>query len=750
MPPNNTPAPSGQSSAPRRRPTAERVVPAIPLALTRPRPAKTQPRPKPEVNAKIEDEHVTGKTEEAVAADVPPASAVSTGGGNHSSTEAVAGAEAPLAVNAVKDAAAARPGSEGSAAMSLSPGDTPDPPTLASTRSLTPPPAAEEAASHITTPPSAQKNEDKFDMRHIRTELPPAFIPSAEQHTPRSAASSHSNRPQFLSHAHPTHPSVGSIVFGAQDSPTSSPAPPLSGGSAFIPPPLPGPQQPYFVPNGHAHHVSEPYGQRMFQQQQPPWNQRHPYGQQVSHAPHHHPHAHTPFRYPPREVFTPTEPRMPNGSASRSDSQASAGALDGADTAPSVQSPTHVNGSQESRAPLSRHAQPRPMSYSHPRPQQPPPPPFPAPGFNADLENADALRSHILAEASNTEFADCHLQITDTARGLTSSFSGHKMILSRSPMLLELIRSAKAAEPNVKDVEVTLQGRYNHIATFLDALKYLYGGPLQQLGHHRPGSSAHKMDAALQHISIGAWLKVPALANRGVEFASSLLHWDSMLPALGFTLQGGLSHVWIVDDGSEDRASTSSSDDSLSRSETLGAPTYDPHATHLLQHFYLDASAPHLDCCSRLPSVPPRQESQQPKPDPRLSQIRFGEVPVEEEHQRPSPTTTTISSILLSLPFVLLKWVLEHFNLAARLGPDTVASIMRQVVAEREVRRVKAEKARVAGQLDTAIDPLAVQNLLWQESVEPSAQHRAGFRLFRRKRDIDTPPSSGACSESNK
>jgi hypothetical protein len=269
------------------------------------------------------------------------------------------------------------------------------------------------------------------------------------------------------------------------------------------------------------------------------------------------------------------------------------------------------------------------------------------------------------------------------------------------------------------------------------------------------------MDNALHYIATGSWLKVPAVASRGVDVATNLLHWDTISAALTFALDGGLSHIWTIEDGSEDRASTSSSEDSLGRPEYIGTPTYDPYSTHFLQrildftvhmfppNFYLDASAPQLAACPRLPSLPQGHESRSSRSDPRLTQIRFGEIPVDD-HQRPSFAASTISSVLLSLPFVLLKCVLEHFDLAARLGSDTVASIMRQVIAERETRRTKTLKAQAAGQLDGARDESLAQNMLWVESVEPSVQLRAGFRLVRRKRDIDTPPSSGACSERNK
>jgi hypothetical protein len=61
-----------------------------------------------------------------------------------------------------------------------------------------------------------------------------------------------------------------------------------------------------------------------------------------------------------------------------------------------------------------------------------------------------------------------------------------------------------------------------------------------------------------------------------------------------------------------------------------------------------------------------------------LSQIRFGSI-TSEELQRPSAEATMISSILVSLPFPILQAVLEHPGLAHRLGPETAASVTRQV-----------------------------------------------------------------------
>lgn len=415
---------------------------------------------------------------------------------------------------------------------------------------------------------------------------------------------------------------------------------------------------------------------------------------------------------------------------------------------------------------------PAPFDTRHHHPQSNMPPPLmPPPDLASGLENAEGLRDHILSHFSDPALADCHLQILEEGGVGRSYIDGHKVVLSRSPKLLELIQSSDPpASATIKtQVHVLLKGDYVRLFPLMQSLKYLYGGPLlsfDQFRHHVSGGESlptneERMENALQHCATGAWLQLPAVATRGLEVAGSLLHWDTISTALAFALDGGLNHAWTIDDGSEDKISCSSSDDSLGRLDIACAPTYDPYATQLLHRiihfvihvfpsdFYLDASAPQLITCSRLPFLPVSHESRASRSDPRLGRIRFGEMAMED-HQRPSLVTTTISSMLLSLPFTLLKCVLEHFDLVARLGPDTVASIMRQVIAEREVRRTTALKGRTAADYADIADAHVVQNLFWEELVEPSNQRRAGFRLARRRHGIDTPPSSGTVSEHSK
>ena len=409
---------------------------------------------------------------------------------------------------------------------------------------------------------------------------------------------------------------------------------------------------------------------------------------------------------------------------------------------------------------------PLPLQLRHSYDHFGPPPQQRGPATNLHLDDAEALRQHVNNQFANPLLADCHLQIVEVESGARQYLDAHKIIVSRSPAILDIIESSKPPESaSLKlQVHIPLQAAGVRIKPFRECMQYLYGGSLQQLEQlHRIAyendafaGNEERMQSALEYVATAAWLRLPSVTARAMGTVFGLLHWDTMAAVLGFALEGGLGPSFIVEDGSE--MSCASSDDSLGKLDGAGTPTHDPYSTDLIYgvidftvrmfppNFYLDAAAPQLPLCPRLPPFPPTHESRASRSDPRLSQIRFGELAVED-HNRPSLVTTTVSSLLLSLPFSLLKCVLEHNGMVFQLGADTVASIMRQVVAEREIRRKRILQARTVGQTEDGASLFLVQNLYYEERVEPSTQHRAGFRLARTKRGIDTPPSSGAASE---
>lgn len=635
--------------------------------------------------------------------------------------------------------------SRGSAVMSLSNGSTPEhvaSQVLAQRDVLANGQAAASSPATTSSPTSG-----RFDMRQTRAELPPAFIPSTVQELSVSAASSQ-RRPSNLFQGLPIHPGTSNLVFGGNESTGSSPAPPPGAGSAFVPPPT--------MHHGHAHHASVPHSQRS-------QNGNHATpscaARQVA-GPHRQSTTHVPFHYSSRDNFAPNGHAVVNGYGPRSRSGSHASSRAGVE----LQSPlsNDVDRSMDSGKVMYPDSKPhfanRHFSPSFQQHMQPAPPNFPHPEMAAGFENAESMRDHVLSHFQNPALTDCKLLVLEQDGSARSELDCHRLILARSPRLLEIIiNNSEGPHENKSQVQIQLTGPRVRTGPFVDAVRYLYGGqlPPYDLYNLAPTASTEdRVEVALQYIATGAWLKIHAVAQRGVEIASSLLQWDTITRILAFALDGGLGQGWPIEYGSE-KMGTSSSNDHFAKPEAGGSPIHEPHSSALLgsvlefavhnlpPNFYMDSSAPQSDACPRLPPYPQHHESKTSLSDPRLSKIRFGEMSNENDgHQRPSFATTIVSSILLSLPFPLLKCLLEHPALAGRLGTDTVGSIMRQVVHERENRRRKTLKNRNSSRIDETADYQQVQNLYWEEVVEPSPLTRAGLRLARRRRGIDTPPSS--------
>ncbi|KAK5680555.1 hypothetical protein LTS10_007487 [Elasticomyces elasticus] len=725
----------------RKRPSQSRVVPAIPLALGKPKSL-----PKAGRTARAEATSTTPTT--------PAHNAANDGNGVGRSTTAT-------------------PESRDTDPMPPSNDVTSEPRAAESQIVSTPPPPSDQPA--LVSPPSKRRSTGKSDTRPLRTQMPPDFVPSVERETPYLVVSPLKSSPQqsFPNRVH--RPSVNGVVFGSHGSTTSSPVPTQAADSELSAaqwPPLGASRPVQSTTPGHAYRNSEPVNQRVHNPSSVPWHMRQGFQLPAHLPPQFHHHAYTPFRYPPREVFTPADENPTNGfhrSRSQSLSQGSGIAARNGDL---LQSPAGPEDDISTRhTPREAYApfQPLPPQLRHHYKQPPPPLPQLPQAPSSRSDDSEALRYHVRSQFGDSTFADCLLQIVEHESGAEQSLDAHRIILSRCPTLLDIIRHTdlSVSTTSKQNVHVSLRGHGVTTEAFIDCMRYLYGGSLAalELLRHAPlgsaafSSNGERMQTALQLVATAAWLRLPAVAGRAMGTALSMLHWDTMAPILGFALDGGLGLAFVVDEGAD--MSCASSDDSLGRADGLGTPTYDPYSTDLLHrvidftvhmfppNFYLDAAAPQLAECPRLPPLPPAHESRPSRSDPRLSQIRFGELSVED-HGRPSQVTTMVSSMLLSLPFPLLKGILEHNAMVYQLGADTVASIQRQVVAEREMRRKRILQARTAGRTDDGAGLQLIQNLYSEERVEPSPNHRAGFRLARSKKGMDTPPSSGAASEGSK
>ncbi|KAH7045897.1 hypothetical protein B0J12DRAFT_144964 [Macrophomina phaseolina] len=776
MPPSTAdPARSTRTKSQAPAPVVPRIVPAIPLPFARAQ------RP----NKPLSSEHATPTVHDSSSENAPRITAPADPPHPEPAAEPAVAVRERLAFQNGNDARE-ESGSKNEASAELQTPDSAAPVTSGAVAVNSTPTVEQGIGSTLQQKQSGQDQVQEPDHAVSRephnhaalhasrsqrppSELPPPFYPSTDRSTPTSTTSSTFTRSQPPSNPavmHNSRPSANGIVFGGYpDSSSVSPAPPVTNGNLPYPPP-PGPYPtanmiapPYPFP-GHAHHFSEPhtammpaptpagmptagsanFGWKRFDQPIPP---------------HMRPAHSTPSPNAPNPGFSPVHPGPAYGQSfspvhvncvntlSRSGSQASSPRLPVMDDVP-------VDALPEKRfiPSMQNGVAPRKTPVPVFQPAQPPP------GIEF------GLRDYMRSQFGGRAYADYVLKLyPGGGRAMILNLPVHGIILGRNRKFAELMARSHPGhtENGMRVLNVLAEDRFLEGLIFAEALKYLYSEDMLSPGNFthgmppftgrsantdRQGSPVRRMSDALAYAAAGFWLEIRCIVSRGLDIATELLRWDTVETALAFAVDGGLDSSWRVDDTAED----SSSDDASSRFDTDLAPTYGSFSTQFLQtingfllhnfpeDFELDTCASQLHDIVRLPSVnEPRPTSR----NPRLSQIRFGEVPVEAAG--PSQAIVSIlSSILLSLPFPVLKALLEDFVLCSRLGKTRVGQLMHSIVEEREARRRKVLKDPRA-QLEK--DESVKQNLLWCERVEPS-QHASGFRLARSRQDIDTPASS--------
>jgi hypothetical protein len=389
--------------------------------------------------------------------------------------------------------------------------------------------------------------------------------------------------------------------------------------------------------------------------------------------------------------------------------------------------------------------------------QQPRPRPRPAPQAAPPISNAyhpppmvqpppmpedryDGLVQYLQNQFGDPAFADYTLELRySDDRAPAVRIPGHNIMFARSPTLKSLML-AQQQEANgdvmaAKTLFIESDDRFLRSDAFWLAMQRLYGGPLLDLGQiaalnavpssqihaHASGTPSDRCDLALGYAAAGHILQIPPVINRGIEIAGHFTGWNTLEKALDFALDGGLDSSWTLQPASEQSRCPS---------------TYGPTVNLLLQqalnfvitsfppNFELDVSVGDFGHIRRLPQVP--AEDQPKSHNPRLSSIKFGDHPSEESVKSTSSSTENIilSKVLISLPYHLLKYVLESSRLGNVQGWATTAlrqKAMHAVIGEREKRRLKVKgNSSVPNQIREA-NHQNWETVAWIESVEPSA-----------------------------
>ncbi|KAF1933005.1 uncharacterized protein M421DRAFT_1578 [Didymella exigua CBS 183.55] len=685
-----------------RRPVS-RIVPAIPLRLSRKAPAarpitpeeshkglvtqlkqEPEPQPQPQPPA-LEERTVEEQPAEAAQTPLTPESKTSV-----EVPEAEAEVEAPV--------------------LTRSPAKSLDAEVTRAAEAQAP--ALTDAPSHLhEARPAAPVDSKPLTNGVHRKELPPAFVPSSMSGMSTPVAENHDNV------FHPARPSVDGPMGGfMQDSP-AQPATPHgyeTGGHGHrqsVPRIPPGFAPPDFTPSffpGHSHHPSD---------------------------------AGAPWLYPPYSMPPPPEQMYGNGSEFQSppftagpsaypDPYQSAFSLEDPRFAANGIATSHSQSPSKSQFGEALPVADR-VEVQHAQPQQN----GAGPRNDEMIESPFELASYLSTQFGNPEFADFVLQVRSPELQYIS-VPVHGIVVVRSPVIANAVRRSIPPAHRSRDsrrlVDVLTTNPFVGNESIQEAVKVLYGAPLLSmqaflygLGHYTsevPHPQASKdarrrMDQLLSYVAAGSVLKIPSMQARGVEIAKALLRWDTVERVLHYGLHAART---------------------APRPNADGAEVHDPFAAELLNsavefiaynfpadfNFYRIASE--LQDDPRLPSL---TEARASSHNPRLSKIRFGDAPTDDDAQI-SPVSRTLSSILLSLPLPLLDRLFNHRATANQIGWTGAAKVLHSVVDERESRRQKAVRAQL--QLDSAAPSALMDNLYVEERVEhvgPSPVHPSGYML---------------------
>lgn len=327
-------------------------------------------------------------------------------------------------------------------------------------------------------------------------------------------------------------------------------------------------------------------------------------------------------------------------------------------------------------------------------------------GVALNTQAAIALKGFFESQFGSPNFSDVTLKISERAHSAEAPMiPAHRIVLARSPKLRGLMYSDSDI------VTIELDAKYLDTNTFIHVLRYLYGAALPT----RNSLAGQPMDQCLSLAATGWHCALPEVTMRGIEYACTYLSWENVEKALDFALAGGLTPYFTLDEG-----------------EDVPEPSFGEFAGQFLlfildwlvgnlpSNFEFVASAPQLADSPRLPGT---LESRPSMADPRLSRIKFGDLPSEES----SLPTMLLSSIMVSLPLGALQHFLLH---PAFWGRPRHADMARAIIQERESRRKKAleSKRHLPG-----ATPYMREAMYWQEIFFVVDGHAQGFGLRRER-----------------
>ncbi|CCF39094.1 hypothetical protein CH063_10019 [Colletotrichum higginsianum] len=553
---------------------------------------------------------------------------------------------------------------------------------------------------------------------------PSAVVINGTSH--RGPRSVHNGPP----HMHGPRQSNGSLQFGGFASNSSSPAPPHSGG--FMPPPgVPHPDGRSFPGAANGYHHQMPYGTEFV-----PGTAVDGFGRPLP--------GYTGMEQypPPMTGYGPSTPHSFQGSHSSVHAD-DPGAYN------HYPAPGILNGTA-----LVDDARPHPPpagAFGGP-PQRMMPGPIPPPHMmhpGPEHQGLDDMAAYLRSQFRDTAFADCTLELRYLDdRAPPVRLPGHRLVLARSQAVRNVLESdGFESSPPGANRTILLQSddRYLRSDAFWMAVQHLYAFPLLDLPEPTAngsftlaGSADDRFDFALGYAAAGHLLGWQPIVIRGLEIASHSLSWSTIERALEFVLGD------VPGRASADRHTQFAYGEPV---QILMNGVISFLINNFPPDFTLDTSVADPEQFARIPYVPASPAAREGSPvdphgpavqdrRPRAMHIQFGDLALGSDSSSKGPESTprssirsTLSTVLINLPFAYLKPALEssgYGNVNGWASIEARHQIMREVVNEREARRLKAIDAVRSGAV-----PHAETVFYGLQSAEPRQSeewHGLGWR----------------------
>lgn len=357
----------------------------------------------------------------------------------------------------------------------------------------------------------------------------------------------------------------------------------------------------------------------------------------------------------------------------------------------------------------------------------------------AKFNEAFELAGYLNAQVNNSEFADFRLRV-HTRDALLLSMPVHGVVVARSAPILATIRglSSPTSPPGTPPfVDIPANSPFVSPESLSEAVKVLYGTPLvdvdnfcYRLGPFHPNEehgptfsdARGRMSQAMSYAAAAKLFQLYNMHQRGTELIKGLLRWDTIDQATSYALAAGPY--------TRDRAQTHkfiphpSNPTEFHAAQLLDHDIVDFIAFNFPPGFRLYASAPELRDAPRLPTVLER-----PAHKTRLSGIRFGDIPTEDE-LNPDYVTRVLSSVLFSLPLQVIDRLLNHSEVIQRVGWQGIQRLIESVIRERERRREEVlnnSQSRLSEMENGSVPQGLMENMFWAEHATPSSKYPSGF-----------------------